>query len=114
MFIKLGILAAALVLGGMIFANEIDMFLPTTSATLTDSLKVDVTNIGNNATNAVEKRIDDSFSEIVSRTTSTISDQMTKMGEEISLELVVVRESTEQVMGTLYDTLNNTLTSIQL
>jgi len=110
MFIKLGILAAALVLGGMIFANEIDMFLPTTSAALNDSLKTDVTNFGNNATNAVEERIDESFSEIVSRTTSTISDQMTKMGEEISIELAEVRESTEQVMGTLYDT----ITSIHL
>ena len=105
MFIKLGILAAALVLGGMIFANEIDMFLPTTSAALTDSLKTDVTNFGNNATDAVEERIEESFSEIVSRTPSTISDQMTQMGEEISIELAVVRESTEQVMGTLYDTL---------
>lgn len=110
MFIKLGILAAALVVGGLIFANEIDMFLPTTSAALTDSLKTDAANFGNNATDAVEQRIDESISEIVSRTTSTISTQMTKMGEEISIELAVVQESTEQVMGTLYDT----ITSIHL
>ena len=110
MFIKLGILAAALVLGGLIFANEIDMFFPTTSAALTDSVKTDVTNISNNATDAVEERIDESFNEIVNGTTSTISDQMTKMGEEISIELGIVQESIEQVMGTLYDT----ITSIDL
>lgn len=107
MFIKLGILAAAVVLGGMIFANEIDMFLPTTSAALTDSLKTDVTNFGNNATDGIEERIDESFGEIVNSTTSTISDQMTQMGEEISIELTEVRESMEQVMGTLYDTITS-------
>jgi len=105
MFIKLGILAAGLVVGGLIFANEIDMFLPATSAALTDSLKVDVTNLGNNATVAVEKRMDESVREVLDETTSIASNQIRNMGEKISIELAEVRESTEQVMGTLYDTI---------
>ena len=109
-FIKLGILAVGLVVGGLIFANEVDMFLPTTSATLTDSLKVDVTNISNNATDAVEKRMDESVGDVLNETSSIVSNQLSNAGETISNELAEMRESTEQVMRTLYDT----LTRIQL
>ena len=114
MFIKLGILAACIVVGGLIFANEVDMFLPTTSATLTDSLKTDVANLGNNATVAVEKRMEESVGDVLDETTSIASNQITKMGEKISIELAEVRESTKQVMNTLYDTLSNTITGIHL
>ena len=110
MFIKLGILAAALVVGGLIFANEVDMFLPATSAALTDSIKEDVTNLGNNATVAVEKRMEESVGEVLEETTSIVSNQISNFGQKISIELAEVRESTEQVMRTLYDT----LTSIHL
>ena len=41
MFIKLGIIAGIVILGGMIFSNEIDNLFPTTSATVFDSLKND-------------------------------------------------------------------------
>ena len=114
MFIKLGILAAAIVVGGLIFANEVDMFLPATSAALTDSLKVDANNFSNNATDAVEKRMEESVGEVLEETTSIASNQIRNMGEKISIELAQVRESTEQVMGTLYDTLSNTITKIRL
>jgi len=114
MFIKLGIFAAALVVGGMIFANEVDMFLPTTSATLTDSLKTDISNLGNNATVAVEKRMEESVGEVLDETTSIASNQITKIGQKISSELAEIRESTEQVMRTLYNTLSNTITGIHL
>ena len=114
MFIKLAILAAGLVVGGLIFANEVDMFLPATSAALTDSLKVDANNFSNNATDAVEKRMDESVGEVLDETTSIATNQIRNLGEKISIELAEVRESTEQVMRTLYDTLSNTITGIKL
>ena len=59
MFIKLGIIAGVLILGGMIFSNEIDSLFPSTSASVVDSLKEDVSNFGAKASDSVEKRIDD-------------------------------------------------------
>lgn len=114
MFIKLGIFAAALVVGGLIFANEVDMFLPTTSAALNDSIKTDVTNLGNNATIAVEQRMEESVGDVLNETTSIASNQIKNAAEKISIELAEARESTEQVMRTLYDTLSNTINGIHL
>ena len=64
MFIKLGIIAGILILGGMIFSNEIDTLFPSTSANVVSSLKEDVSNFGEKATDSVEKRIDDSIDKI--------------------------------------------------
>ena len=55
MFIKLGIIAGIVILGGMIFSNEIDNLFPTTSATVADSLKDDLSNFGTKTSDTVEK-----------------------------------------------------------
>lgn len=107
MFIKLGILAAAVVLGGMIFANEIDMFLPATSASMADSLKEDVTNLSNNATDSVEQRLDESINKILVESQTTASNQLSNTGEIIANELAVVNDSIKQVFDTFYDTITN-------
>ncbi|MBT3328942.1 MAG: hypothetical protein HN384_03265, partial [Nitrosopumilus sp.] len=65
MFIKLGIIAGILILGGMIFSNEIDTLFPSTSTNVVNSLKEDVSNFGTKATDSVEKRIDESIDKIV-------------------------------------------------
>ena len=41
MLIKLGIIAAVLILGGMVFSTEITTLFPSTSALLADSLLAD-------------------------------------------------------------------------
>jgi len=61
MFIKLGIIAGIVILGGMIFSNEIDNLFPTTSASVFDSLKDDAANFGSKASDSVEQRIDESI-----------------------------------------------------
>ena len=67
MFIKLGIIAGILILGGMIFSNEIDTLFPSTSTNVVNSLKEDVSNFGIKATDSVEKRIDESIDKIVDK-----------------------------------------------
>ena len=57
MFIKLGIITGILILGGLIFSNEIDILFPSTSASIVESLKNDVSNFGSKASDSVEKRI---------------------------------------------------------
>lgn len=98
MFIKLGIIAGIVVLGGMIFSNEIDSFFPTTSATITDSLTNDISNIGTKATNAVENRIDESIDRIVDKTSETISNEIHETGDKISNEVSDVKETSQNII----------------
>jgi len=96
MFIKLGIIAGILILGGMIFSNEIDTLFPSTSASVVNSLKEDVSNFGEKATNSVEKRIDDSIDKIVDKTGDAITNEISETGDKISDEISEVRESSKQ------------------
>ena len=96
MFIKLGIIAGILILGGMIFSNEIDTLFPSTSANVVSSLKEDVSNFGEKATDSVEKRIDDSIDKIVDKTGDAISNEISEAGDKISDEISDVKESSTQ------------------
>ncbi len=74
MFIKLGIIVGIVVLGGMIFSTEIENLFPNTSATVIDSLKDDMSNLGSIASDSVEQRIDDSINEFIDDSSNTIGD----------------------------------------
>ena len=52
MLIKLGIIAAVLILGGMMFSTEITTLFPSTSALLADSLKDDINTLNEKVTNS--------------------------------------------------------------
>jgi len=98
MFIKLGIIAGIIVLGGMIFSNEIDSLFPTTSATITDSLTNDVSEIGTKATNAVENRIDESIDKIVDKTSDTVTNEIHETGDKISNKVFDVKETLQNII----------------
>ncbi len=74
MFIKLGIIVGVVILGGMIFSTYIDNLFPTTSASVSDSLKDDVTDLGAKASDSVEQRIDDSINEFIDDSSNTIDE----------------------------------------
>jgi len=98
MFIKLGIIAGIIILGGMIFSNEIDTLFPTTSATVFDSLKNDVSNFGSKASDSVEQRIDSSIDKIVDKTTESISEKITEAGDKVTNKISDAKESSEKVI----------------
>lgn len=98
MFIKLGIIAGLVILGGMIFSNEIDELFPTTSATVFDSLKNDVNIFGSKASDSVEQRIDESIDDIVDKTTESISDEISNVGNKVTSELFEVKESSQKII----------------
>jgi hypothetical protein len=98
MFIKLGIFAGIIILGGMIFSNEIDNLFPTTSATVFDSLKNDITNFGSKASDSVEQRIDSSIDKIVDKTSESISDEISDVGDKVSNEISDVKESSQKLI----------------
>ncbi|QLH05462.1 hypothetical protein C5F49_09090 [Nitrosopumilus oxyclinae] len=104
MFIKLGIIAGIVILGGMIFSNEIDNLFPTTSATVIDSLKNDADIFGSKASDSVEQRIDSSIDKIVDKTSESISNELSDAGDKISTEISEVKESSQK---TIKDEISN-------
>ena len=99
MFIKLGIIAGILILGGMIFSTEIDNIFPSTSATVFDSLKDDVTNFGSQASDSVEQRIDESIDKITDKTSNTITNEISEAGDKITSELIEAKESSQKTIN---------------
>jgi len=98
MFIKLGIIIGIVILGGMIFSNEIDTLFPSTSAIIFDSLKNDVSDFGSKASDSVEQRIDSSIDKIVDKTTESISDEISQAGNKVTNEISEVKESSQKVI----------------
>jgi hypothetical protein len=99
MFIKLGIIAGILILGGMIFSNEIDTLFPSTSTNVVNSLKEDLSNFGTKATDSVEKRIDESIDKIVDKTGDAITNEISETGDKISDKISDVKESSKQTIN---------------
>ena len=98
MLIKLGIIAGIIVLGVMIFSNEIDSIFPNTSATVIDSLKDDVSTFSEKASKSVEKRIDSSIDKIVDKTGEAITNEISEVGDKISSEITEVKESSQDII----------------
>ena len=98
MFIKLGIIVGIVILGGMIFSNEIDSLLPTTSATVVDSLKNDMNIFSTKALDSVEQRIDSSIDKIVNKTSESISNEISNVGDKVSNEISDVKESSQKLI----------------
>jgi len=98
MFIKLGIIAVIVILGAVIFLNEIDSFLPTTSATVFDSLKNDMSIFGIKASDSVEQRIDSSIDKIMDKTSESISNEISDVGDKVSNEISDVKESSQKLI----------------
>jgi len=96
MFIKLGIIAGIVILGGMIFSTEIDNIFPSTSATVIDSLKSDVADLGTKASDSVEQRIDESIDKIVDKTSNSITNEISQAGDKISDEISEAKESSQK------------------
>ena len=99
MFIKLGIIAGIVILGGIIFSTEIDNIFPTTSATVIDSLKDDVTNFGTQASDSVEQRIDESIDKIADKTSNTLTNEISEAGDKITNELSEAKESSQKIIN---------------
>ena len=82
----------------MIFSNEIDNLFPTTSATVLDSLKNDVSIFGSKASDSVEQRIDSSIDKIVDKTSESISNEISDAGNKISNEISEAKESSQKTI----------------
>ena len=83
MLIKLGIIGAVLVLGGMMFSTEIITLFPNTSALLSDSLKDDINGLNEKVTNSAENRLDSSIDKTIQNISDSVYEGITKTGDKL-------------------------------
>jgi len=83
MIIKLGIITAVLILGGMMFSTEITTLFPNTSASLTDSLKNDFNNLNAKITNSAENRLDTSIDKTIQSVSDSVYEGITETGDKL-------------------------------
>ena len=83
MLIKLGIIGAVLVLGGMMFSTEIITLFPNTSALLSDSLKDDINGLNEKVTNSAENRLDTSIDKTIQSISDSVYEGITETGDKL-------------------------------
>ena len=83
MLIKLGIIGAVLVLGGMMFSTEIITLFPNTSVLLADSLKDDINGLNEKVTNSAENRLDTSIDKTIQSISDSVYDGITETGDKL-------------------------------
>ena len=117
MLIKLGIIVAIFILGGMIFSTEITALFPNTSAILSDSLKNDINGLNTKITNSAENRLDTSIDKtiqsvsdsvyqgitetgdkLVENVNEKISEGITETGDNITTEIIESSESSKEIL----------------
>ena len=106
MLIKLGIIAAVLILGGMIFSTEITTLFPSTSALLADSLKDDINSLNEKVTNSAENRLDTSIDKTIQSVSDSIYEGITETGDKL------VENVNEKISEGITETRDNFKTEI--
>ena len=106
MLIKLGIIAAVLILGGMIFSTEITTLFPSTSALLADSLKDDINALNEKVTNSAENRLDTSIDKTIQSVSDSVYQGITETGDKL------VENVNEKISEGITETGNNIKTQI--
>jgi predicted PurR-regulated permease PerM len=83
MLIKLGIIVAVIVLGGMMFSTEITALFPNTSALLSDSLKNDINALNTKITNSAENGLDTSIDKTIQSISDSVYEGITETGDKL-------------------------------
>ena len=83
MLIKLGIIVAIFVLGGMMFSTEITALFPNTSVLLSDSLKNDINSLNTKITNSAENRLDTSIDKTIQSVSDSVYEGITEAGDKL-------------------------------
>ena len=106
MLIKLGIIVAVLILGGMMFSTEITTLFPSTSALLADSLKDDINALNEKVTNSAENRLDTSIDKTIQSVSDSVYQGITETGDKL------VENVNEKISEGITETGNNIKTQI--
>jgi len=99
MLIKIAIIGAILLGGGIIFANEINQFLPETSVNFLDSVKDDFGKITDDTVQGVETRVEGTIVTV----TNEVNNIQKKSSELLSKSPQEVADSTQKSIEQVAD-----------
>jgi len=105
MLIKIAIIGAILLGGGVLFANEINQFLPETSSNLLDSAKNDFVKIKDDAVQTAETRVEGTIVIV----TNEVNDIQEKSSELLSKSAKEVTDSTQKGIKEITETTEKTI-----
>ena len=105
MLLKLGIIAAILVVGGFIFSSEIQQIFPNTSTTAVNSFETDVNTLATKSFESTEQKISSSvekaenkLSDIGQQTIQTAESTINSSVEQVETKLSEIKQdSTDYV-----------------
>ena len=111
MFLKIGIIASILVVGGIVFSSEIQAILPNTSTTGIDSFETDVNTLTSKSFESAEQKIGSSVKKAETKltdfghqTTDTAKSTINSSAEQIETKLSEIKQnSTEYVEENISD-----------
>jgi DNA anti-recombination protein RmuC len=111
MFLKITIMAAIVIAGGILFSSEIQAILPNTSTTGVDSLETDVTNLASKSLESAEEKIESSvqqaeskISDIGHQTIQTAENTINSSAKQVETKLTEIKQnSTEYVEENISD-----------
>jgi predicted PurR-regulated permease PerM len=106
MLIKLGIIVAIFILGGMMFSTEITTLFPNTSAILSDSLKNDINGLNTKITNSADNRLDTSIDKTIQSVSNSVYQGITETGDKL------VKNVNEKISEGITETGDNIKTEI--
>ena len=98
MLLKLVIIAGIVIFGVMLFASDIQTFLPSTSSIAVDSFKTDVADLTVQASDSVEQRLDTTVDTIKNTTDSVLTTQLNGVESLITDGIANVTDSTQHVI----------------
>ena len=99
MFLKLGIIVGIVIIGGIVFSSEISTLFPNTSTTTVNSLKEDVKNLGTQAAETTEKKVNESFNEISEKANKKLNEEIDKTSDNIHNKISETGESTQMIIS---------------
>ena len=102
MLIKLGIIAGIVILGGMIFYNEIGSIFPSTTTVVNDALTDDINSLGTRASDSIQERLDYS----IGMAGNAITEGISNTGQQVSGQLHEVGESSKDAVTDVLSSLN--------
>ncbi len=108
MLIKIAIIGAILLGGGVLFANEINQFLPETSANMLDSVKNDFVKIKDDSVKSAETRVEGTIVTV----TNEMNDIQEKSSELLSKSAKEVTDSTQKGIKEVTDSTQNGIKEI--
>ncbi len=111
MLIKMAIIGAILLGGGVVFANEINQFLPTTSANLLNSVENDFGKIKDDTFQSAETRVEGTIVTVtneVNEFQEKSSELLSKSAKEVTDSTKKVTDSTQKGIKEITDSTQNT------